>query len=201
MDDPKEERRREILMAALKAFSEKGYDKTTVEDIVRISGRSKGTLYWYFTNKEAIFAGLVQMVFDMMWLAFENALQQTVHEPPPERLRHLLLSLVPIIDESSNWIGLYADFFNQAWQKPTVRDNFGAFYTRYLHAVEPIVQQGIDEGAFRDVDPRQTARMLVGALDGYWFQQILELGDASPVIMLYAETIVKGLLKDHASDS
>ena len=68
-NDPKEQRRQEILMAALQAFSEKGYDKTTIEDIVRISGLSKGTLYWYFTNKEAIFAALVQMVFDEMWVS------------------------------------------------------------------------------------------------------------------------------------
>ena len=202
-DDPKEQRRREILIAALEAFSDKGYDKTTVEDIVRISGLSKGTLYWYFTSKETIFAGLLQMVFDMMWQVFENMLQQTIHEPPPERLYHLLIGTAPLqtADEGAfNWIGLYVDFFNQAWQNPALRDVFHQIYGRYLDAVESIVQQGMDDGVFRAVDPRQTATMLMAALDGYWLQQILDEGDPSPVITQYAQTIVRGLLKDHASD-
>ncbi len=49
----KEERRNEILGAALEVFIEKGYDKASMDDIVRASGLSKGTLYWYFKNKKS----------------------------------------------------------------------------------------------------------------------------------------------------
>jgi len=200
VNDPKEQRRQEILMAAMKAFSEKGYDKTTVEDIVRLSGLSKGTLYWYFTNKEAIFTGLVEMVFDSFGQGFGAAVQATADEPPPERLRRLILSFDPPLEESFDWVGLYADFFIQAWQKPALRTVFQQGYQRYLDAIIPIVQQGIDTGVFRSVDPALTARMLIGAIDGYWFQQILDVGDAQTVLTLYAETIVRGLMKNDAKD-
>lgn len=199
-DDPKEERRAEILMAAMQAFSEKGYDKTTIEDIVRISGLSKGTLYWYFTNKEAIFTGLVMMVFDQFGAVLDAALQQTVDEPPPERLRHLILSFSPALDDSSDWIGLYADFFIQAWHNAALRAVFRDGYTRYIKLIEPIVQQGIDEGLFRPVDTELMTRLLLGAIDGYWFQQILEFGEAQPVLDLYAETIIRGLMKNDANE-
>ena len=66
--------------------------------------------------------------------------------------------------------------------------------------LEPVVRQGIDDGYFRAVDSHATAQMLVGALDGYWFQQILDLGNAEPIITQYAETIVRGLMKDDASN-
>ena len=200
-NDSKADRQQEILMAALQAFAEKGYDKTTIEDIVRLSGLSKGTLYWYFTNKEAIFAALVQMVFEGMWLPFEEMRQQTIGQPPPDRLRQLLLNMSASVDDTSSWIGLYVDFFNQAWQKPAVRDQFSAFYGRLTGAIEPIVQQGIDEGIFRPVDPSVATRMLIGALDGYWFQQILDIGAAQPVMLLYAETIIRGLMNNDAKNS
>jgi AcrR family transcriptional regulator len=200
-NDPKEARRQEILMAALSAFAEKGYDKTTIEDIVRLSGLSKGTLYWYFANKQAIFAGLVQMVFDGLWVTFEVTLQQTVNDPPPRRLRRLLNGIEPAIDESQEWIGLYADFFNQAWQQPPLREIFRREYNRYIEAIEAILQQGMDDGYFIEVDPSLTARMLVGALDGLWFQQILEIGVAAPVLAQYAELIVRGLMKADARDA
>ena len=97
-------------------------------------------------------------------------------------------------------IGLYADFFNQAWQKPTLRAVFREGYMRYIDMIAPIVQQGIDEGVFRPVDARLAARMLIGAIDGYWLQQILDIGGAQPVMALYVETIVRGLMKDDARD-
>lgn len=200
-NDAKADRQQEILLAALQAFAEKGYDKTTIEDIVRISGLSKGTLYWYFTNKEAIFAALVQMVFDGMWQPFEQITQQTIGQPPPERLRQLLLNISTSVDDSSSWIGLYVDFFNQAWQKPAIRDQFHEFYKRLTGTIEPIVQQGIDDGIFRPVDPEVATRMLIGALDGYWFQQILDVGAAQPVMLLYADTIIKGLMRHDTNNS
>lgn len=199
-NDPKEERRQEILMAALKAFAEKGYNKTTVEDIVRISGLSKGTLYWYFQNKEAIFLGLVEMVFSGFWQMFEGILRETTDIPPPERLRLLLNATTTTIDESIQWIGLYTDFFNQAWQIPRLLEIFRQFYAQYTGAVAPIIQQGIDSGIFREVDPQLAARTLVGALDGYWFQQILQFGDARQLIDLYGDLVVKGLMKGDGKD-
>ena len=197
-NDAKEERQREILMAAMQAFAEQGYDKTSVEDIVRISGLSKGTLYWYFKNKEAILQGLMDMVFAEIWGLFESTFQATVNLTPPERLRRLLVGLEIVIDESINWTGLYADFFNQAWQNPPLRENFRRLYLHYVEAIEPIIQQGIDEGHFRAVETGLAARTLVGALDGYWFQQILELGDARPVLELYADLVIKGLMNNDA---
>ncbi len=63
------------------------------------------------------------------------------------------------------------------------------------------MQQGIDEGIFVRVDPAVAARMLIGALDGYWFQQILDIGAAQPVMLLYAETIIRGLMNHDANNS
>ncbi|MCB0020591.1 MAG: helix-turn-helix transcriptional regulator, partial [Anaerolineales bacterium] len=51
MGEKQDERRNEILAAALQAFSENGYDKTSIDDVVRATGLSKGTIYWYFKNK------------------------------------------------------------------------------------------------------------------------------------------------------
>lgn len=48
-----------ILQAALGVFSEKGYHRALVDDIVRASGTSKGAVYHHFPNKEALFLALV----------------------------------------------------------------------------------------------------------------------------------------------
>jgi TetR/AcrR family transcriptional regulator, fatty acid metabolism regulator protein len=48
-----------ILQAALAVFAEKGYHKAAVDEIVRTSRTSKGAVYHYFPNKEALFLALV----------------------------------------------------------------------------------------------------------------------------------------------
>jgi TetR/AcrR family fatty acid metabolism transcriptional regulator len=48
-----------ILQAALEVFAAKGYHRALVDDIVRVSGTSKGALYHHFQNKEALFLALV----------------------------------------------------------------------------------------------------------------------------------------------
>jgi len=51
----KAETRRAITAAALQLFSEKGYEKTSIEDISRTAGIGKTTIYGYFTTKDEIF--------------------------------------------------------------------------------------------------------------------------------------------------
>ena len=50
------ERKQQLLDCAARLFAERGYADTRVIDIVRAAGVAKGLFYWYFENKEALFA-------------------------------------------------------------------------------------------------------------------------------------------------
>ena len=52
-----------IVSAAWKLFYEQGYENTTVEDIIALSGTSKGTFYHYFEGKDALL-GTLSVLFD-----------------------------------------------------------------------------------------------------------------------------------------
>lgn len=56
---PQEQRIQEILDAAIRCFAVKGYDKTTMDDIVEEAGLTKGGIYWYFKGKRDIFLALL----------------------------------------------------------------------------------------------------------------------------------------------
>ena len=55
----KAEREERILTAAAELFVHYGYDKTTVDDIARAAGVSKGTIYLHFAGKDDLLEGLV----------------------------------------------------------------------------------------------------------------------------------------------
>jgi AcrR family transcriptional regulator len=59
--------RARILRAAKKLFSEGGYDKTTMQDIVREAKTSIGNAYFYFSNKEALLESLLEESAHAIW--------------------------------------------------------------------------------------------------------------------------------------
>ena len=54
------EKRPEILDAAMKLFSERGFERTTVDEIATRANVGKGTIYLYFENKEQIFFAVLE---------------------------------------------------------------------------------------------------------------------------------------------
>jgi AcrR family transcriptional regulator len=57
---PDSAKRRQILEGARAAFLAMGFDGASMNDVARLAGVSKGTLYVYFTNKEALFEALIR---------------------------------------------------------------------------------------------------------------------------------------------
>ena len=58
-DAEKERRRDDILAAAKKVFSKKGFASTTIADVAKAAGLSYGSIYWYFDSKDALFHELM----------------------------------------------------------------------------------------------------------------------------------------------
>ena len=53
-----------IVQAAWKLFNEQGYDNTTIEDIVELSGTSRGSFYHYFDSKDSVIASMTFVLDD-----------------------------------------------------------------------------------------------------------------------------------------
>ncbi|HJQ39054.1 MAG TPA: TetR/AcrR family transcriptional regulator [Thermoanaerobaculia bacterium] len=65
-EERSEKSKQQILDAALKLFSHKGYGATSVRDIAEEAGLSKGNVYHHFPDKETIFRGLLDRYFETM---------------------------------------------------------------------------------------------------------------------------------------
>ena len=59
-----EKTRQEILFSALDIFYEKGYSKTTFDEIAKRINLTKGAVYWHFRNKPDIIAALIKESFN-----------------------------------------------------------------------------------------------------------------------------------------
>lgn len=113
---PKPETRDRLLSAAITLFAEKGYNATSIREIIDAAGVTRPVLYYYFENKEALFTYLVEQQFalataeiDQIFLSIADCphrlrtLAKTVFKrakSSPEMLRILLnFFFAPTIDE------------------------------------------------------------------------------------------------------
>ncbi len=77
----KNARRRSILDAATRLFGRHGYHATTVPMIVAEAGTSTGGFYFYFRNKEDVFAATLSAIGERMTAAIDAAVAEVPHEP------------------------------------------------------------------------------------------------------------------------
>jgi AcrR family transcriptional regulator len=109
-EERSEKSRQQILDAALKLFSHKGYGATSVRDIAEEAGLSKGNVYHHFADKEAIFRALIDRYFDAMArpdFPFNRALASGAF---PENLEDLGRAIRQITEEYREYIALiYVD--------------------------------------------------------------------------------------------
>ena len=67
-----------IVTAAWELFYKNGYDDTTVDDIVELSGTSKGSFYHYFESKDALLNSLAYL-FDDTYAELEDQINPDMH--------------------------------------------------------------------------------------------------------------------------
>lgn len=89
--------RSKIVSAAWKLFYEQGYEDTTVEEIIEVSGTSKGSFYHYFDGKDALL-GTLSSLFDEKYQELEPALDASMSAM--EKLLFLNRELFGMVENS-----------------------------------------------------------------------------------------------------
>jgi len=79
-----------VLNASLKLFKEKGFDKTSMQDIVEASDMSKGAIFYHFKSKEEVFEAAMSKQFTIAKQRFNKFLKQLDGETALEKMKQLI---------------------------------------------------------------------------------------------------------------
>jgi AcrR family transcriptional regulator len=93
----KERRRQQILVAAKRVFSAKGFSKATMEDIAREAELSPGTLYLYFINKDELYASLSLRILHYLNIRLEHVVNEK-ELAPEQRIAALKNALFDVYE-------------------------------------------------------------------------------------------------------
>ncbi len=94
-----EKRKQELLKIAYRMFIEKGYDNTSIDEIIGAAGIAKGTYYYYFPSKEATLEAVIDMMIDEEAKRAKEVAAADM--PVPEKMAAVIYALRPRQDEES----------------------------------------------------------------------------------------------------
>jgi TetR/AcrR family fatty acid metabolism transcriptional regulator len=194
----KDEKKAEILRAAMQVFSQKGVAKTKIIDIAKSARVGKGTIYEYFGSKEDIFREAFEKVYYESERLLEEAIVST--DDPEEKLKYIIqISLTSFMENSDDFIGIMMDFWaegirNKSADVLKIIDLEG-LYGKFRKLISSILQDGINKGKFRELDTQITASVLIGAFDGLILQMIMnpKMINLKGVAQKMSELILSGI--------
>ncbi len=194
----REQRQAELLEIAITVFAERGYQATTMEEIAERAGVSKGMLYLYFKNKEALFGEVFRWFGSMTGEMMAQAMQDV--EDEAEQIRCIAAAWAEVAEQHRSYVPLFLDFWAAASMSGLRHDyaeDLAQMYNEYRTMIIAIIEQGKVSGRFRsDADAQAFAYMLVGGMDGFYIQSWLSQPEHLDRLLLNAtEMLLSGISK------
>jgi AcrR family transcriptional regulator len=151
-------RRQELLDIAARSFAERGYDSTTVDDVIRQAGLSKGAFYYYYPSKQALLEGLATAAATRALEALQPVMNAS-GLGAVDRLNAFLRQGRQTHDAAAT-LAVFESIFRP--------DNVVLYHRMHaavmavmLPPLTEILAQGVAEGSIRSNDPRTTAELVL----------------------------------------
>ena len=154
----------EIMEATYRALLEHGYADLSISRIADELDKSKAAIYYHYDTKDDLLAAFLEFAVDR----FEETIDTETGDEPSEDLAHVTEKLLPLQPDAEQrqlrevLVGLRS----QAVTNEVFREQFTQIDERLATTIRGIVERGIDDGTFRDVDPSRVAEHILATVNG-----------------------------------
>lgn len=162
--DVSEDRRNQILDTAENVFAKHGFDEARMDDIAERSGLSKGAVYWYFKKKDDIIGALVDRVFRRSIDGMRRVAEEQT--TAGQRLLRIGEQISRDYQAISRLMPIVLEFYAVALRQRSIRKHLAGIYEQMLSILVPLLEEGIRNGEFTNLNARRTAIMFVGSYEG-----------------------------------
>lgn len=155
------ERKANIVKAAAKVFSEKGYHEATVEEIARELRFTKGSIYYYIDRKQDLLFECHDLAMTMLLTSLEEI--EASDLAPDMLLKEVIRAHIKILTGELNLltVALGSDFL--------LEDGYASVIVQkrdsYEGHIRNIVREGINQGIFRPVPEKMVVFLIMGAVN------------------------------------
>ena len=155
-----EDKRRQLLDAAVRVFARKGYHASRVGDIAEEAGVAHGLLYHYFKSKDKVLEAVFHENWSLLVARIESV--EETEEPAADQLRHISAIVLRTWLHLPDVVRVVIQEFGRS---PELAERIGEL-TLPIDALERVITRGIENGEFRkDIDPTFAATVVYGSID------------------------------------
>jgi AcrR family transcriptional regulator len=155
-----EDKRRQLLDAAVRVFARKGFHASRVGDIAEEAGVAHGLLYHYFKSKDQV----LEAVFHENWSVLVARIEsvEETDEPAADQIRHIAAIVLRTWLHLPDVVRVVIQEFGRS---PELAEQIGEL-TRPIEVLQRVIARGVERGEFRaDVDPAFAATVVYGSID------------------------------------
>ncbi len=165
-----DQRRKQMLQAALEVIAERGYADTRIADVAERAGSSPALVIYYFKTKDQLLTEAIRFAEDSWYETGTSRMAEI--DTAVGRLEELVaMSCLPEADTEphDSWL-VWLDVWAQAGRHPEVGGVRQKFDERWRETISSLVLAGQEAGEFGPVNPPEFAVMLSALLDGFAVQ-------------------------------
>lgn len=153
-----------ILDSAEKVFLEKGFYPTKIEEIARNAGIAKGTVYIYFKDKESIYISLIERKLNEVSNFIEDIIKENISSS--EKLEKIYFRMCEFIVKTQKFQSLISIENIQTLTNmiDSLKEQIIPKVKGLIEAIAKIIEEGVRERKFEDIDPLLGALIFMGYL-------------------------------------
>ena len=161
-----EDRREQIIDAAMRAFAQRGFTRTTNKDIAHEAGITPGLIYYYFESKEALLKAIIETRSPVRLMA---TLPQNMLTMPPQLFMRFMIQQVLRIIESENFVGLIRVILPELvhGDNPEITALVGGAILRVMDFIGHYLEAKMQSGELRHTEVSVTTQIIFGSVAGF----------------------------------
>lgn len=154
----KEAKREEILNAARKLFSEKGFDHTSMEEVAKAAKIAKGTVYLYFESKVVLFFEVIRFAKNRMMEQVKRIYESVL--PPLEKIKQMMMIQLDFMEGYPEYVKIFLMIHHSA--SDHLKESLIRFFNEdtkeqdALQAAMKLIEEGIERGELKEnLNPKE----------------------------------------------
>jgi len=151
--------KRAIFEAAIKIFSNSGYDGATMDDIALSAGVAKGTLYYHFKSKEEIFRYIITEGMNVIKESIEEETER--EEDPLDKLKTLCKAQISLVYENRDFFKV---IMSQLWGQELRHFQIRDLIEAYIFNIEKHLKAAMEKGVIKTSETSFMAYTIFGTL-------------------------------------
>ncbi|EQB87412.1 AcrR family transcriptional regulator [Clostridium punense] len=179
-----------IFEAAIKTFSNSGYNGTTMDQVAEAAGVAKGTLYYHFKSKEEIFNFIIEEGLGILVDELKEHIK--VVTDPLEKLRIICKAQLAILYRNKDFFKvLMSQLWGQEIRQVELRNKLGI----YIEEIKVFFQEAMDAGIIRKGNAYFMAYAFFGTLCSAAVYEVINIDriDLDDVVDELIEYSLRGL--------